>query len=368
MEGSKVKQTRCIDLTGASKESRARALKQAGDILRSGGTVAFPTETVYGLGADGLSAAAVLGIFEAKGRPSDNPLILHVASRELTGLVREVPEAARPLMEAFWPGPLTLVFHKDPRVPDETTGGLPTVGIRMPAKSLALELIEATGRPLAAPSANRSGRPSPTTYERCVEDLLGRVDLILGEGSCAVGLESTILDLTVDPPEILRPGAITQEMLELLIGPLAQPAPLKKGEPPRAPGMKYRHYAPTAEVELWSGPRETVRRAMQEAADTQCLLVFIDEQEGAACPQGTALKGSIALRAPKDSAQGRQRAKSLVHYANVQAASKDLFELFRAADDQGIRRILLQGVLEKGLGRSLMNRIRKAASREIILP
>lgn len=259
----------------------------AGSIIRAGGLVAFPTETVYGLGANGLDAAAVARIFEAKGRPSDNPLILHVAKKsDVKDLWTRIPEEARLLMDAFWPGPLTLVFNRSSKVPDEVAAGLPTVAVRMPAHKTALALIRASGMPIAAPSANLSGRPSPTTAAHVQADLDGKVDVILDGGPCRVGLESTVLSL-VGTPTILRPGGITREMLEAVVGPVevarAVLEPLEEGEKAASPGMKYKHYAPDAQVLIAAGsPRQAAARICT-AYDLSTLsgkscMIFATEQ------------------------------------------------------------------------------------------
>ncbi|MBR4019608.1 MAG: threonylcarbamoyl-AMP synthase, partial [Clostridia bacterium] len=218
-----------------------------GSIIRSGGLVAFPTETVYGLGANGLDGEAVSRIFEAKGRPNDNPLILHIAKKsDVKELWHSVPDTARILMDTFWPGPLTLIYRKSSIVPDEVTAGLDTVAVRMPEHKTALALIRAAGVPIAAPSANLSGKPSPTSVQHVKEDMDGKVDVIIDGGPCEFGVESTVLSL-VGTPTILRPGGITREMLEAVIGPVELASsilsPLKEGETAASPGMKYRHYA-----------------------------------------------------------------------------------------------------------------------------
>lgn len=228
-----------------------------GKLIREGGLVAFPTETVYGLGANGLDGEAVRRIFEAKGRPGDNPLILHVAKKsDVKKLWSRVPESARVLMDTFWPGPLTLVYQKSSLVPDEVTAGLPTVAVRMPDNKTALALIREAGVPIAAPSANLSGKPSPTTAQHVREDMENKVDLIIDGGPCRFGLESTVLSL-VGEPTILRPGAVTKEMLEAAWGGVKLApsvlSPMKEGEVAASPGMKYRHYAPQCEVLVAQG-------------------------------------------------------------------------------------------------------------------
>ncbi|WP_153730358.1 L-threonylcarbamoyladenylate synthase [Sporosarcina obsidiansis] len=226
-----------------------KTYKQAVDILREGGLVAFPTETVYGLGAIATDERAVQRIFEAKGRPADNPLIVHIGKKsDVKDYVEKIPEVAEQLIEAFWPGPLTLVMEKKPGIiADTVTAGMDTVAIRMPDHPVALQLLKKLELPLAAPSANRSGKPSPTEAEHVYHDLFGRIPLILDGGATGIGVESTVLDVTVTPPVILRPGGIVKEQLEALIGPVHLAAkPEEKTETPRAPGMKYTHYAPEA--------------------------------------------------------------------------------------------------------------------------
>lgn len=235
-------------------------------IIRNGGLVAFPTETVYGLGANGLDGEAVNRIFEAKGRPNDNPLILHISKKsELKKLWAHIPERAIPLIETFWPGPLTLIFHKSDIVPYEVTAGLETVAVRMPSDKTARLLISKSGVPIAAPSANRSGKPSPTTAEHVLEDMNGRIPLILDGGACKYGVESTVLSL-IGEPTILRPGAVTREMLEAVIGPVKlAPSilkPLGEREVAASPGMKYKHYAPDAQVIVVDGTPENTARCI----------------------------------------------------------------------------------------------------------
>ena len=230
-------------------------IQRAGQIIRSGGLVAFPTETVYGLGGDALNPASSQKIYAAKGRPSDNPLIVHIADMEaLPLIVKRIPEAARRLADKYWPGPLTMIFEKADCVPKETTGGLNTVAVRMPADRIARALITAAGGYVAAPSSNRSGRPSPTTARHVIEDMDGRVEMIIDGGDTQIGLESTIIDLTGGKPEILRPGSVTEEMVKEAIGSVeTQGAVPEDGAAPKAPGMKYRHYAPRGELTIVEG-------------------------------------------------------------------------------------------------------------------
>ena len=245
--------------------NEAMGTNKGADLIREGSLVAFPTETVYGLGANGFDGEAVSRIFEAKGRPNDNPLILHIAKKsDVKDLWAHVPKLANTLMDTFWPGPLTLIFTKSDRVPYEVTANLETVAVRMPSDKTARMLIQKAGVPIAAPSANRSGRPSPTTAKHVLDDMDGRIPLILDGGPCRYGVESTVLSL-VGEPTILRPGAVTREMLEAVIGPvrLSQSIlnPMKDGEVAASPGMKYKHYAPDADVIVVTGePKPAAKR------------------------------------------------------------------------------------------------------------
>ena len=243
-------------------------IEKAAKVIKDGGIVAFPTETVYGLGANALNEEAVKKIFEAKGRPQDNPLIIHVSNKNLDKYVKDIPECAKIMMEKFWPGPLTIILNKKDIIPNVTSANLESVGVRMPREPIALKLIEMCGVPIAAPSANISGRPSPTDVERCIEDLNGRVDFILGGNKSKVGVESTIVDCTVNPPVVLRPGGITLEMLkeidpkiEIDKAILSKPTEDFK---PKAPGMKYRHYAPKAKVRIVLGENKKVVEKINE--------------------------------------------------------------------------------------------------------
>ena len=257
-----------------------RQIEAAALILRRGGLLAIPTETVYGLGADGLNETAVAGIFAAKGRPQDNPLILHIPSPDwLDRYCMDVPETAYQLAEAFWPGPLTMILRKRECVPMRTTGGLNTVGMRCPDHPVTRAIIAAAGVPVAAPSANRSGRPSCTTAEHVREDMDGLIDGIVDGGSCRVGVESTIVDLTCDPPRLLRPGGLPLEELRRLLGEIEQDEALTRelsdNEHPRAPGMKYRHYAPKAPVTVVTGtPAESGRWMCAHAQDSAGFILF----------------------------------------------------------------------------------------------
>ena len=267
-------------------------VNEAGTIIKRGGLVAFPTETVYGLGANGMDEEAAAKIYAAKGRPSDNPLILHISDiKMLDGIVSDVPNAARILMDKFWPGPMTLVFKKRKEVPYGTTGGLDTVAVRYPSHKVALDIISASGVPIAAPSANTSGRPSPTRASHVIEDMDGKVDMIVDGGEVGIGIESTIIDVTGDVPMILRPGYITKAMIEELVGPVlvdkvvtAKTVEEIGGDyKPKAPGMKYRHYAPRAELTMFDGNIENVvekiNKLTKEASDNGKTVGIIATEE-----------------------------------------------------------------------------------------
>lgn len=326
------------------------------ELIQSGGIVAFPTETVYGLGANGLDGEAVNRIFEAKGRPNDNPLILHVAKKsDVTKLWAHVPKLAKSLMDTFWPGPLTLIFMKADEVPYEVTAGLETVAIRMPSDKTARLLIQKSGVPIAAPSANRSGRPSPTTAEHVLADMDGRIPLILDGGPCKYGVESTVLSL-VGEPTILRPGAVTREMLEAVIGPVRlAPSilnPLGEREVAASPGMKYKHYAPDAEVHVVEGdPKPAAKRIR--------ALYNAYEAEGK----------TVAILGTEQTMQSYRNlnAYSLGDREEPETLCTNLFSLLR---DVGAHCdvILAEGVDTANTGLAFMNRLLRAAgfSRETV--
>ncbi len=331
-----------------------KGLKDAALALNQGQLVAFPTETVYGLGADALNADAVKKIYEAKGRPSDNPLIVHIAkASQLYDLVREIPSSAKPLMDAFWPGPLTLVFKKSHRVPHGITGGLDTVAVRMPRNPIALDLIERSGVPVAAPSANLSGRPSPTRARHVAEDLMGRVAYIIDGGSCAVGVESTVLDITSEIPVILRPGGITREMLEKVVGKVESDSVLEvKGDvKPRSPGMKYRHYSPKAEMILIKGDTEKV-------IDRINALTTEHQKEGICVGVLTCQENASRYKADIIVPAG-----SVEHPEEVAAG---LYDTLRKFDETKVGIIYSETFCEQGIGQAVMNRLKKAASGKII--
>jgi L-threonylcarbamoyladenylate synthase len=305
-----------------------RSTARAAAIIRAGGIVAFPTETVYGLGADVFNAAAVARIFEAKRRPPDNPLIAHIAEMEQVELLAaEIPAGARSLMEAFFPGPLTLVLKKEPTVPKIATAGLDTIGVRMPRNAMAREFLAACGTPVAAPSANLSGRPSPTTWQAVLEDLSGRIDCVLQGEATEIGLESTVVDCTSDLPVILRAGAVSLEQLRAVV-PAIDVSREADESTPRSPGLKHRHYAPSAQVVLVETPEGAV-----SDGDTAYIGLGVPEREF----------GLILV------------CRSSEEYAQT------VFEFFRECDRRGIGTIYCQAVPEKGIGVALMDRLRRAS-------
>ena len=316
----------------------------AADIVAGGGLVAFPTETVYGLGADALNPEAVGRVYAAKGRPSDNPMIVHIASKEdFVRLTPYITEDMEKLMEAFWPGPLTMVVPRKPLIPDTTTGGLDTVGIRMPDHLVALELISKAGCPIAAPSANLSGKPSPTTSQHVVDDLDGRVDAILCSNDCQVGIESTVIDMTGERPMILRPGIITKSDFEEVLGkvvlldPTLNQRPEDRGDEefaPKSPGMKYKHYAPNAPMLVFEGDPDDVRCAIIEEK-------ILRESRG-------------------------EKVAALIFDANEEkAAAQKFFAMLREADKSDVDVILAAAMPETGIGFSVMNRMLKSAGYNI---
>ena len=330
-------------------------IEEAGRIIRKGGLVAFPTETVYGLGGDALNPESSKKIYAAKGRPSDNPLIVHIADkRDLYRIVREVPEKAKKLMEAFWPGPLTMIFYKNELVPQATTGGLDTVAVRMPSDRIAAAFIRAAGGFVAAPSANVSGRPSTTTAAHVEEDLSGRIEMILDGGQAVIGLESTIVDMSVEPPVILRPGAVTEEMMEAVIGPLevdkAIIAP-DSGVKPKAPGMKYRHYAPRADLAVVEGSTEAVIAAINQLAEEA-------ETEGKRV-------GIIATDETKDR-YPKGLVLSLGARKHEEEIAQHLFEVLRDFDETDVDCIYSEAFDEASIGPAIMNRLLKAAGHKVI--
>ncbi len=336
----------CLDYQG---------IAEAGKILCDGGLVAFPTETVYGLGGNALDEKAAEKIYAAKGRPSDNPLIVHIADwAAIDKIVKKVPPKAKALAEAYWPGPLTMVFDKSEIVPYGTTGGLETVAVRMPNHPLALELIRAAGGYVAAPSANKSGRPSPTVASHVEEDLSGRIDMILDGGAVGIGLESTIVDFTEEIPTILRPGYINQEMLEAVLGTvqldkaLTDPALLLFA---KAPGMKYRHYAPKAELVVVEGLTEKVQEKIRELVEEMLARnvsvgVIATDESAASYPKGLV--------------------KSIGSRNNEETIAQHLFGILREFDDSDVKYIFSEAFDTPQMGQAIMNRLLKAAGQHVI--
>ena len=347
-------------------------ISEAAEILKGGGLVAFPTETVYGLGGNGLDKEAAKKIYAAKGRPSDNPLILHVSSiEEVYPLVKALPEKAKKLMEAFWPGPLTLVLPKSDLVPKESTGGLETVALRSPENALTLSLIRDCGFPIAGPSANLSGRPSPTEASHVLEDLGGRIEGILEDGAVGIGVESTIVDLSEDCPTLLRPGAITIEDLEAVLGekvtidPTLLGKSMAEGFIPKAPGMKYRHYAPKAEMILFKKKEEEENGLRSGQEDIAKSILSYGEKEFSVSPER-----KIWILCGEDTASlyegdGRFTVKILGRREEPLSMTHNLFRLLRQADEEGVELILGECYSEEGVGFALMNRLKKAAGQRI---
>ncbi len=329
------------------------AIKTAAQIIKSGGLVAFPTETVYGLGANALDGAAAKKIYEAKGRPSDNPMIVHIADIKALALIAaEAPPAARKLADVFWPGPLTLVLKKKKVVPKETTGGLDTVAVRMPDHPVALALIREAGVPIAAPSANLSGKPSPTKAAHVIEDFSGKIDCIIDGGSSRIGLESTVLDLTSEIPTILRPGFVTPEDIKDVLGSVGvHPGALGAvGEQnAKSPGMKYRHYAPKAKMVLFEGAKDKVlARIAQEAAANKGkrLGVLLFDNVPEIPKENKILVGAGAS-------------------GGVETQCR-IYDALREFDARGAELILTQGIAPEGFGLAVMNRLRRASGYNIV--
>jgi L-threonylcarbamoyladenylate synthase len=349
-----IKGTLLLRARGEGEEKKA--LQIAAEILQEGGRVAFPTETVYGLGASALDPDAVRGIFRAKRRPPDNPLIVHVADLEQAGeLTKNIPPAAARLAEHFWPGPLTLILPKKETVPAIITAGLPSVAVRVPAHFLALKLLRTAGLPLAAPSANLSGRPSPTTAEHVLEDLAGRIEAVLDGGPCPIGVESTVVSFLFSPPALLRPGGVTLERLEEVLGAKIQDPgsgryAMDANEAPPAPGMKYRHYAPQAPLFLVEGAGPAQSRRLLALCTSLAaqgrkigLIVFAESQGIFQAPVCRVLS---SRRDP------------------VTAAAR-LYGILREMDAAGVDAIVVEGFETAGMGGAVMNRLRKAATKVI---
>lgn len=331
------------------------AIAEAAALIRAGELVAFPTETVYGLGADGLNREAVAKIFQAKGRPGDNPLILHISALDqITPLIAcELSPVAKKMADAFWPGPLTMIFPKSARVPENVSAGLSTVAIRFPAHPDAQRLIAAAETPIAAPSANRSGKPSPTTANHVFEDMNGRIPLILDGGECLVGVESTVVDMTGPVPHILRPGGITAEQIAQVAGASevdsAVMRPLAEGEKPRSPGMAHRHYAPNGQLTVFTGDSDRVIQRIQSEYD---------------CAKANGSRPLILSMEAHVASYGDRRIESLG--ANETAMAHRLFALLRDADHMEADVLFAEGVEAKGVGLAVMNRLGRAAAFHIV--
>ena len=330
-------------------------LKEASAVIRSGGLVAFPTETVYGLGGDATNPEASRKIYAAKGRPSDNPLIVHIADfSQLRNIVAEVPQEAEKLAEAFWPGPLTMILRKNDVIPYETTGGLDTVAIRMPSHPVARAFLQDSGCMIAAPSANTSGRPSPTTAQHVWEDLHGKIEILLDGGPVGIGIESTIVDLSEERPMILRPGFITQEMLSAVLGDVGVDPGLvseNSKQPPKAPGMRYRHYAPKADLTLVEGTMEEVISKIN-----------------ALTREAQAMGKSVGVLATEEN-KDRYVADHVIvigQRRDEAEIARHLFDVLRQFDDLQVDLIYSESFVAAGVGQAIMNRLLKAAGHKRI--
>lgn len=346
-------------------------LQKAAALLAKGELVAFPTETVYGLGAHALDERAVDKIFQAKGRPSDNPLIIHIGDiRQLAQVAASVPPVAQICIEAFWPGPLTLILPRQAEVPDNVTAGLDTVGVRMPDHPVALDLLRISGLPVAAPSANRSGRPSPTTAGHVLDDLEGRIAAVIDGGTTGVGVESTVLDVTADPPMILRPGGVTKEMLERVIGSVDIDPTLTEQPKvelvPRSPGMKYTHYAPQGEMWIvegdWDLPTTLESGVQAGKMDKQAdkLQGLVDRSRAEGYKTGVLTTDERANRYQADAVLSCGSRRQL------ESIAAGLYHALREFDRLGIERIYAESFPGDGIGFAIMNRLRKAAGYRVI--
>lgn len=345
-----------ISAEGSFSSREQADLERAGSIIRQGGLVAFPTETVYGLGGDALNPDSSRKIYAAKGRPSDNPLIVHIADfQALEKIVFKIPDTARQLSDAFWPGPLTMILPKSKAVPLATTGGLETVAVRMPSHPVAAALIRESGGYIAAPSANTSGKPSPTQASFVAEDMDGRIEMIIDSGELGIGLESTIVDLTVNPPQILRPGYITREMLEKVLGKVAVDATILQSSKeckaaPKAPGMKYRHYAPSGDLLIVKGEEKEVVSYINEQAEKQ---------------QAAGEKvGVIATREMYDRYHA-EVVKDIGSRQDEETIARRLYTILREFDDEKVTKIYSESFSTEGLGQAIMNRLLKAAGHHV---
>ncbi len=329
-------------------ESSTEELKVAAELIKKGETVVFPTETVYGLGANALCADAVAKIFEAKGRPSDNPLIVHVSAfDEIENLVEEIPDGAKALAEKFWPGPLTIILKKKPCIPETVSAGLKTVGIRIPENKIAREFIAECGVPVAAPSANISGKPSPTTFNHVFEDMNGRVAGIIKGGDCGVGVESTVIDMTSEVPTVLRPGGVSVEELQTVLGEVRISSEVKDDGIPKAPGMKYKHYSPKCQVYILKGDMESVSEFLEKRCAFGKIAVLTFDEMRDMLPDGVEFL-------------------SLGRKDNPQDAAQRLFDCLRECDSLGIKEVYAPEIPDEGLWRAVKNRLYKAAAKRLI--
>ena len=324
-------------------------LQEAARLLRENEAVAFPTETVYGLGANAMNDEAIAKIFEAKGRPSDNPLIVHIGAKsQLSGIVREITPVAEVLMEHFWPGPLTIILPKKDGISEKVTAGLDTVGVRMPDHEVALALIEAANVPVAAPSANRSGRPSPTLASHVYEDLNGKIAGIVDGGATGVGVESTVIDCTSEVPTILRPGGITKEQLEEVIETVSlDPALKDETEKPKAPGMKYTHYAPKAPLSIVEGSRDFIQQLVDKKKEQGYTVGVLTTEE-----YQHVYKADVVL--------------SCGVRSDLASVATKLYDVLRTFDASKVDVIFSESFPNEGIGNAIMNRLTKAAGHHII--
>ncbi len=346
--------TKLFVVNDINDEGDIKKIEECAGIIKNGGLVAFPTETVYGLGGNALDDKASMKIYSAKGRPSDNPLIVHIADMsELEPLVKEIPDIAKKLAKLYWPGPLTMIFKKSDLVPYKTTGGLDTVAVRMPSHKVAREFIRKSGLPIAAPSANVSGRPSPTTAKHVMDDLDGRIDAVIDGGQVDIGLESTIIDVSSDVPMLLRPGFITMEMLEEAAGDVERDPTLTKGVSkglkPKAPGMMYRHYAPKGDMAIVEGAMEDV-------------IARINHLAGEHNASETAV---ITTTNNKDKYTGC-RVFCIGDRNDDETIAKELYAVLREMDDYSIKYIYVESFKNGKHGEAIMNRLVKAAGHKII--
>ncbi|WP_430509912.1 L-threonylcarbamoyladenylate synthase [Gottfriedia solisilvae] len=343
-------ETKCWNVDNSvNKDKVYPQIVDAAKILQLGQVVAFPTETVYGLGANAFSDEAVQLIFQAKGRPSDNPLIVHIANNnQLDELVEEIPEGAKKLMEAFWPGPLTIILKSKKQVSKFVTAGLSTVGVRMPDHPVALALIEASGLPIAAPSANTSGKPSPTSAKHVFEDLNGRIAGIVDGGSTGVGLESTVIDCSQEVFTILRPGSITPEMIKKVVSNIeVDPATVKETEAPKSPGMKYKHYAPDAQMHLVNGSMEFIHKLIHNARSEGKKVGILTTEENI-----NQYKADVVL------ACGKRE--------DLTTVAASLYDCIRQFNEENVDIIFCESFPYEGIGIAIMNRLWKACGHSII--